>query len=98
MGRFQKKSPLAVHGRRMTTNPMQDTNKSTKVTTPQHPNPSISQNNNSKSSVFGKIKSVFKNNGDMQEIDLATDVSVDEVIIVVLDIGSKLEPLEATYS
>jgi hypothetical protein len=70
MGRYQKRSPLAPHGRRMTT-------AQTAVTTNAHPNPSIAHSAN-KSTVFGKIKTMFKNNGNMQEIDLATDLT-DEV-------------------
>lgn len=73
MGRFQKKSSLGEHGRRMTTNPLPSGNSSTKVTTPKHANPSIIQSNNHKSTMLGKIRSVFKNNDGIQEIDLATD-------------------------
>lgn len=79
MGRFQKKSPLAVHGRRMTTNPLPENHGTkTPITTPSYANPSIVHSNNKTSTMFGKIKSVFKNTNGMQEIDLATDSS-DEV-------------------
>jgi hypothetical protein len=68
MGRYQKKSPIAVHGRRMTSNPV-----------PEHENhaPKTPSNSNKSSTMFGKIKSVFKTANGMQEIESATDSGDD---------------------